>query len=393
MPRPQDRVPAYCLHRASGQAVVTLNGRDIYLGPHGSPTSHAEYDRLIGEWLAAGRQLPAVNKNADLNLDEVIIAYWRYAEQYYRKDGQPTSEVQNIRLALRPVAELYGHTAARDFGPLALKAIQQRFIRDDICRNQINQRIGKIKRFFRWAVSEQLIPPSVMQSLSCVSGLRAGRTEARETEPVGPVDDTAITATLMHLPPVVADMVRLQLATGMRPGEIRALRPCDVDTDGEVWVYRPASHKTQHHGRERRIYIGPKGQDILRPYLLREKTNYCFRPCDSEQRRRQTLHASRTTPISQGNRPGTNRRLKPMRSPGQQYGKDEYNKAIRRACQQAVITTWHANQLRHAAATKLRAQFGIEAAQTILGHSDAKITLVYAEKNFDLAARIAREVG
>lgn len=52
-------LPKYRKHRASGQAVVTLNGKDFYLGPHGTRASKAEYDRLLGEWLAAGRQLPA----------------------------------------------------------------------------------------------------------------------------------------------------------------------------------------------------------------------------------------------------------------------------------------------------------------------------------------------
>jgi hypothetical protein len=43
------------MHRASGQAVVTIAGQDHYLGPHGTTASRIEYDRLVGEWLAAGR--------------------------------------------------------------------------------------------------------------------------------------------------------------------------------------------------------------------------------------------------------------------------------------------------------------------------------------------------
>ena len=65
-----------------------------------------------------------------------------FAEQHYRKDGQPTQEVSNIRYALRPRARLYAATPAREFGPLALKAIQQRFIRDRICRDA-NQSAGR----------------------------------------------------------------------------------------------------------------------------------------------------------------------------------------------------------------------------------------------------------
>lgn len=55
MPRLTNAVPKYRKHRASGQAIVTITGRDHYLGPHGTKASKAEYDRLVTEWLASGR--------------------------------------------------------------------------------------------------------------------------------------------------------------------------------------------------------------------------------------------------------------------------------------------------------------------------------------------------
>ena len=110
--------------------------------------------------------------------------------------------------------------------------------------------------------------------------MQAGRTKAVEPKPIGPVADATVDASLPKLPPVVADIVRLQRLTGCRPQEVCILRPCDLDTSGDVWSYRPASHKTQHRGRERIIFIGPKAQDVLRPYRLREKTAYCFAPAE-----------------------------------------------------------------------------------------------------------------
>ncbi len=59
MPRLVDALPKYRRHKASGQAVVTLNGRDHYLGPHGTKASKAFYDRLIAEWLIQGRRVSA----------------------------------------------------------------------------------------------------------------------------------------------------------------------------------------------------------------------------------------------------------------------------------------------------------------------------------------------
>ena len=120
-----------------------------------------------------------------------------------------------------------------------------------LCRTQINKRVRSIIRVFRWAASEQLVPVAVADGLATVEGLRKGFTEARESEPVEPVSAGDVQATLPHLPPTVADMVRLQRLTGGRPTEICTMRPCDIDRRGEVWSYTPARHKTDRLGRQR----------------------------------------------------------------------------------------------------------------------------------------------
>lgn len=79
------RVPSYRRHKPTGQAVVTLNGRDIYLGAWNTKQSRAEYDRLIGEWLAAGRCLP--KPETDLTIAELALRYLRFADGYYVKNG------------------------------------------------------------------------------------------------------------------------------------------------------------------------------------------------------------------------------------------------------------------------------------------------------------------
>ena len=55
------RVPSYRLHSPTGQAVVTLNGKDHYLGKWNTKPGKAEYNRLIGEWLAGDTYLPSGN--------------------------------------------------------------------------------------------------------------------------------------------------------------------------------------------------------------------------------------------------------------------------------------------------------------------------------------------
>jgi hypothetical protein len=156
MPR-RNHVPAYRLHKYSGQAIVTLpdglGGRhDVLLGPYDSPESHAEYARVIAEWLANGRRLPppAAAPAPDLTINELLLDFWRWAEQHYRDaEGEPGRELENLRAALRPLRQLYGHTPAEQFGPLALRALQENMAKSGLCRTTINARINRVTRASR----------------------------------------------------------------------------------------------------------------------------------------------------------------------------------------------------------------------------------------------------
>lgn len=392
MPKLVAATPKYRRHKASGQAIVTIQAHDFYLGPWNSKASKVEYDRIIGEWLAAGRQLPVLlGKVADLTIVEILARYKVFAIQHYRKNGVPTGTWDSIRYAIKPLQQRYGRTFVREFGPLALKAIQQEMVKSGLSRGVINSRIGKIKRIFRWAVSEQLAPPSLVVSLGTVTGLQQGRTAAREMAPVMRVADEVVEQTLPHLPEVVADMVRFQRLVGCRPGEVCILRPCDVDRSGGVWRYVPASHKTEHRGRQRVIFIGPKAQVILAPYLLRDDNGYCFSPADTDRLRKEKLRERRKTPVQ----PSQVDRSKPSpkRKPGQRYNKGSYGCAIRRACKKAGVECWGPNRLRHTAATEIRSRFSLEAAQVVLGHAKADTTQIYAERDQALAAEIMQKIG
>lgn len=114
MPRtPSQRIPAYRLYRRTGQAVVTLSGKDHYLGPYKSQASREEYDRLITEWLANGRSDVSFRKPAELTVSELMLAYLRFAEGFYVDDrGIRTKEYAAIKSAMRPLRRLYGRTPA-----------------------------------------------------------------------------------------------------------------------------------------------------------------------------------------------------------------------------------------------------------------------------------------
>jgi integrase len=334
--RKQGSFPSLRRHKPSGLAVVTLSGQDFHCGTFGSKASLAEYDRLVAEWLARCRRPVVLNTEViETTVVELLAAYKRHAESYYRKNGKITNEVTALLSAAKIVKQLYGREPANDFGPLKLQAVQQAMIRAGWGRRHINKQVGRIVRMFGWGVSQELVRADVAQALREVKGLHKGRTDAKESSPVLPVEESVVNATLEHLPPIVADMVRLQRLTGCRPEEVCLLRPSDVDTSGEVWSFRPESHKTEHHGRERVIFIGPKGQDILRPYLLREKTTYCFCPAEGERKRREAAHEGRVVPITYGNRPGTNKSKNPKRPAGGRYTTASYRRAIHRGCELA----------------------------------------------------------
>jgi integrase len=324
---------------------------------------------------------------------EVVVAFTEFATQYYCKNGQPTDEVRLIKTAIKIVRELYGRTPAAEFGPLALQAVREVMINRDWSREHINNQVDRLKRMFKWATRQQMIPGGVYEALRCVDGLKRGRTDAREGRKVKPVSDADVMATIEHLPAVVADMVQLQRLTGARPGEICDIRPGDINRKAHPWEYVPQSHKTEHHDRPRVIFIGPKAQHILLPYLLRAADAYCFSPQEAEGRRRAAQHEARRTPLSCGNKPGSNRKARPKRTAGEKYNKDSYARAVRRAALKAKVATWSPNRLRHSYATEVRKQFGLEAVQVCLGHAAAQVSEIYAERDFAKAAHVARQIG
>lgn len=260
-------VPKLCHHKASGKAVVRLSGRDHYLGVFGSAEAKAAYDRLVAEWLANGRHVAQeVAGSTDgtlhgISVNEVLVAFWRHAECHYRHpDGSITSEVAELRHSLRPLKDLYGLTLAVEFGPKKLAALRHNMIEGGLCRTLINRRIDRVKRVFKWAASEELVPVTVYESPRTLSGLRRGRTEARESEPVKAVDPATVTATLPYLNRHLRAMIELQSLSGMRPGEVCGLTLSQIERDGDVWFYRPSHHKMAHHGRDRVIPLGPRAR-------------------------------------------------------------------------------------------------------------------------------------
>jgi integrase len=391
-------IPSYRHHRQSGQAVVTLpdglgHRRDVLLGKYGTAASRAEYARVIAEWEANNRRLPAPAVITDLTINEVAVRYLQWAKEHYRDaDGNQSGELDNVTLAVQPLRQLYGHTVARDFGPLALRSVRDALVKSGLSRRVVNFLISRIKRVIKWAVSYELIPASVHEALRTVNGLQRGRSEARETAPIGPAPEAQVKETLPHLPTPVRAMVELQLLTGMRAGEVTVMRAIDLTMTGAVWTYRPESHKNKHRGLDRVIYLGPQAQGIIKPFLTTNLEGYLFSPrayVEELHRRRAEGRKTKRTPSEAMRR----RKAKPKRAPGERYNRRSYYYAVLRACKKANVPGWSPLQLRHAAATSIRARYGLEAAKAILGHSRVETAEIYAARDLGRAKEIMREIG
>lgn len=388
------RLPSYRLHKPSGRAVVTINGRDHYLGPHGSPESLEAYGRLIAQY-SAGRPITLVPDRTEQQrgptINEIALVFMRHAQSYYVKNGEQTDEVACIRSALTPLCILYGDTPAKDFGPLALKAVRQRMIdvggkRGPWSRDYINKSIERIRRAFRHAVSNELIPKSIggalLVALKSVDGLEAGRTTAKDYPRRYALPQAKIDAVREIVNVRTRDVMDLCLLTGARPGEVVSLTGAMINRDEDIWYAELTDHKMAHRGKSRVLVFGPKAQAILARYL----------PTNQRQRlfpvRRQTVsdNIKRACEVAFD----MPEELREKRRKGEEKLTDA-QRAKAMAWRRANAFTCH--WMRHCSGTAIRKSHGLDATQATLGHASRATTERYASPVTEAAKQVARERG
>jgi integrase len=308
----QHKVPKYALHKPSGQARVTVGGERIYLGAFNSHVSLQRYREIVARWQTRqpARSIP------DISIGELAILYNEHVKSHYVKAGRPTSEQHCIRSALRLLLATERYTLVRDFGPKRLNAVRDAMVDSGQARKSINKHISRIRRLFRWGVAEELVSADVLAAISALDGLKAGRSRAAEKLPVRPALLRDVVAIRKHVPPQVYAMIRLQIRTGMRPGEVVRLRTCDLDCSGPAWRYAVIGHKTEHHGRERIVFIGPKAQRTLASFLRPDAPDAFIFP-------------ARDVLVERGDIPRAGR----QRAPGARYTVNSYRRAVQRACE------------------------------------------------------------
>ena len=356
MPRPRSSAPAYQFH-LSGQARVTLAGVDYYLGQHGTPESYARYYALLAEYHANGMQPPPKEaaqavRQADLPIrvrDVTADFRNRVLPSYEHSPGHHGC----FKALCERLEQRHGDEPAADFGPRKLESIRDTLVAKGNCRRYANEQVSKVVTIFEHGVARELVPPDRIVALKALAPLKRG--QARDNAPRHGVPIEVVRQTLPHLTATAASMVELQLLTAMRPSELFTMRPCDIDRKGEVWFYRPAKHKTQHHGKAKAVPIVGDAVHVLAPFLFGEPDQLCF-----------------------------------WTSKGTPWRKDSYRIAITRAAKEAKVQHWTPYELRHAAAQAVRDAVGIEAAAALLGHSRLAMTETYSKASEARAVEAAK---
>lgn len=236
MPRTQSKnPPKYRLHKKSGRAVVTIDGKDFYLGKHGSKESHQRFNRLLlDHWTQPDADPKPTSRNPSELITVTTLAI-EYAKAARKKYGPESSEWSRIQKVLQTIRETYGDLLAHEFGPVRFENYRQSGVAEGLSRSTVNRRAGYVKKMFKHGVKFELMTVELWQRLESLDPVEMN---GKQPKKVMPVDLSFVRATQDKLTSVLADLVEVQLLTGMRPGEVCNLRPCDIDRGAEVWVYK-----------------------------------------------------------------------------------------------------------------------------------------------------------
>jgi integrase len=372
-------IPSYCLHKASGQALVTLpdsatgKRHTKYLGVHGTPKSRAAYAAAISDWERAGRRVVNTDRVVP-RVGEAVVRDVASAYMADRGSWYAPGEIRSIKTAMALLVEHLGDQPVGAVGPLKIKALREAMVELGWARNTVNSQCGRIVRVFRWGVENELVPASVYESIRSIEPLKRGQTTAPEPKPITSVDPEHVRAAKPYLSRQLQAVVDLQMLTGARPGEILRMTPGEIEKDAArgVWFYRPAQHKTAHRGKGKHVPLGPDAQNILAGFLDRPGDKPLFSPREAERER---------TGYDNPNA-------------GDSYSGEGYRQAIHRACDRAGVPRWSPNQIRHTVATEVQRTHGLETSKALLGHSTATTTAAfYVDQNLDALAEIARARG
>lgn len=377
MPRPF-HFPAYPKKKhATGQARIRFRGRSYYLGIFDSPASRLEYARLAQEFAVnPGRAFPPKPGPSTLTVAELVVLWY--------EDQIAGNETEQCLMASRPLVRLFGATLAADFDAEALGSLRTAMVScswmndEELAdrekrkkalgwsRNHVRHQVTRIRKIFRWAEQKKKVPKGTWEHLRCLSPLKKGL--ARNNPRRKPVEEEVVEATIPHLSPMVAAMVRVQLAAGMRPSELVDMRVSEINRSKEVWTYQLDEYKTDYLDDAddwQTVMLGPAAKLALTPWLDAAAAlgpdTFIWRP-----------------------KPGLASHL----------STDGYYQAIVDGCKRAGVKRFCPYQLRHSCKRRVERIAGEQGARAVLRQRTVQSTRQYSDQQDLLVAEeVAKKCG
>lgn len=377
--------PPKVQHHKSGRDRVRIRGQDIYLGPTDSDEAKAAYARLLAQMTGPDSPIPAVGNVASTKtVADVVAEWWIGPGQDYSQRGR---ELKQYQSTFRPLLRLHGPTYADEFGLDQLEEVQRAMAsgswlteeeRKELtdrgkevnwCRNVVNRRIVRIRTVWRWAEQKKLVPAGAWSALRTLRGLTTNNPRVRNTAKRKAPSAEQVEALAKACPPFVQVMIRLQILSGMRPGEVRVMRPCDIDRgDPALWIFRPYQHKNEWRNYEKLVPLGPACQELLAPLLEHTPPEAWLFPA---RRGRGILQEGEYG--RQGDKP---------------YSDSGYSHAVARAAVKAGLPGLHGYLMRHHAKQRITRDHGLDVARAVLGQKSISTTDGYGDSlDMDLARK------
>ena len=399
--------------RDTARCIVRINGKKQYysLGRYGSPEAEAEYERIKSKFesedvekkdptgktsevlfgLYSQEFLQGEHLTADQHLDITTITYAQERfPPFFLEDFSMTYLVafQNYLVEIAPDE---GLIERKDKPPVRKRPWT---------RYYVNCLMKHFKKILVWGINHGLLSPIYRESIRLFPGITSYKPRGLpDRPPRESVRDSDVLATLPFLPPIIADMVKIQRAACLRPSEVCSLLVGDIifNDSGMAFVSK-AKNKIARKGVRRQIAFGNAEQAILHKYCDgRNPDEYVFSMRQYAAWQHAQKRANRKTPMtpSQRQRDKDNKKTRFDRY-REDITSNLYSRVIRRAVQQAIkenpdVKPWTPYQLRHAAYSALSAQYGVDIASKVAGHLSPNMARIYDHSAAEVSQRIAAE--
>lgn len=398
--------------RDTARCIIRINGKKKYysLGRYGSPEAEKEYNRLKAEFEKENTERLPEGKTSDFLFDS-------YAAEFLQ-GKHLTADQYGDALAIQYARERFSPFLLSDFSMTHLVAFQSYLVRiapeerivprngkpaihkRPWSRYYVNRLVKRFKKILVWGINNGFLSPMFRESIRLFPGITSANPRGLPERPRREaVRDSDVIATLPFLPPIVADMVKIQRAACLRPSEVCDLRVGDiVFSDSGTATVDKVKNKIARTGVHRQIAFGYAEQKILRLYCEgRKPEEFLFSMKALVEYQFQQKRLNRKTPMTPSQKQREIDRFKTRFDRfGENITSNVYARIVARAVNRAIfadagVQKWTPYQLRHAAYSAISAQYGVDVASKVAGHLSPNLARVYDHSAAEVSQRVAAD--